>query len=450
MSNAAAVESTADNTIDFVDQMFFLSQRALGQGPVIQFLWEYDRGLDLDALARFQANLGHSLLARCVEKSPLPGGRHRWISWRPPSVLDVAEQVRPRSEVIEWADEQCERRIDPEHGPPWRLSAQPLDDGGAAVSLVVSHTVADGVGVSQAVAGAVTGARSDLSYPPARARTRRRALAQDIRAFFRDLPATARALGAIRRAAPDSGRWMHARGGPGDGDLGEVVLMRSVIARVDTSHWDDRAASLGGTSNSLFLGVAARMVALLEWTAGSGPVTLAVPVNERTPGDTRGNAISAVNIAVDPDQVTTDLTGVRSALKTALAGLSDDPNALFGPLPLIPLIPEVLSRRAEVVTLKSAIVNTSNLGDLDPAINRPDGTDAGTFCIRSRWSELNGRLQPLKRCGGLIFPVVSGRLHGSLFFSLGLATADRSITAERLRGVVRTALDQFGLTADLE
>lgn len=56
----------------------------------------------------------------------------------------------------------------------------------------------------------------------------------------------------------------------------------------------------------------AASAAELGWTNGEGRVDVTVPVNERTEGDTRGNALTQVSMTVDPDQVCADLTSVRA------------------------------------------------------------------------------------------------------------------------------------------
>ena len=83
-----------DNTLAYIDQASFLGLRALGRGPLIQFTWVYDRPVDIDGLRRFHRNLGHGLLGRLVERSPLPFGRHRWVASTGPVDLDIAAEIR--------------------------------------------------------------------------------------------------------------------------------------------------------------------------------------------------------------------------------------------------------------------------------------------------------------------------------------------------------------------
>ena len=284
-----------DNTLAYIDQASFLGLRALGHGPVIQFTWIYERDVDLDALRRFHRNLGHGLLGRRIERSPLPFGRHRWIAWQGLDI-DVASQARPRTELTAWTDEQAALPIDPEFGPPWRLAVQTFTNGETAVTLVVSHTVADGVGIAVSVTEAANGVTRNLGYPASSSRTKRQALLDDSRATARALPEMARALKAAVRVAR-SGDVPASPAPPTPAtsaeDLSEVVTPPAVTAFLDARQWDERAETLGGTSNSLFLGLVARLGKRLGWIEADGTVTLSIPVSERTEGDTRGNALTA-------------------------------------------------------------------------------------------------------------------------------------------------------------
>ena len=112
--------------------------------------------------------------------------------------------VGRRADVSAWVDERARLPIDPEWGPGWHLGVLPLEDGGTAVSLVVSHTVVDAAGFGQAIADAVEGRTRDLGYPPAKSRTLRRALREDLRQTVKDLPDMAQAsVAAARRIWPD-------------------------------------------------------------------------------------------------------------------------------------------------------------------------------------------------------------------------------------------------------
>ncbi|MEX0580177.1 MAG: hypothetical protein WD228_03615 [Mycobacterium sp.] len=437
-----------DNTLDYMDQASFLGLRALGHGPVIQFTWIYEHDVDLVALRRFHRDLGRGLLGRRIERSPLPFGRHRWIAWPGPTDVDIARAPRPRSELTAWTDEQATLPIDPERGPSWRLAVLPLTSGGAAVTLVASHTVADGVGLSIAVANAVRGETANPGYPPSGSRNTLSALRTDSRATIRALPEIGRALAAalkLARGGDDAVLSRQGSGGTSTGARGEVTVP-SVTAHVNTGEWDEKAASLGGTSNSLFLGVATRIGYRLGYVAADGNATLSLPVNERIADDTRGNALTGVTLSADPAGVTADLRGVRADLKVALSTLGEARHRLLAPLPLTPLIPRVLARRLESMVVGTAVIGCSNLVEIDPAVNRPDGTDADYFAIRmfehSDWA--------YPRRAIAFPPVASGRIAGRVFLSVSYSDADGTTTTTELRETVRGALGDFGLTGFIE
>ncbi len=442
--------TAVDNTLEFIDQASFLGLRALGHGPLIQFTWIYRDGVDLEALRGFHRRLSRGLLGRRIERSPLPFGRHRWIDWPGPDDIEVMADVRPLSDIATWLDAQAARPVDPEYGPSWRLAVQPVTDGGSVVTLVASHTVADGVGLALAVADAANGATRDLGYPPARTRTTGQALREDARRFVRDLPTMARAVVSAARLARSNGLEAApaaTRGALGNEVANRTVTLPSVTVRVGLEEWDGRAAELGGTSTVLALGFSARLSRRLGWVSPDGSVTLSVPVNERVEGDTRGNALTGVRLTVDPDTVCADLTGLRAGLKGALSTLSEARNELVAPLPLTPLVPRALARRLEGVVGGTAVIGCSNLGSLDPAVNRPDGTDADDFAIRMAEHITRGHLH---RFGGTFFPVVTGRVHGNLFVSIGFCNAHGSTTRDQLMEVAASALQDFGLTGTIE
>jgi hypothetical protein len=157
-----------DNRLAHLDQVSFLGLRALGYGALVQFNWIYNRPVNIEGLRRFHRNLGYGLLGRRVERSPLPFARDRWVVYRGPEDVDIAETARPRSEVSAWLLERARLPLDPEYGPSFHLGVLPLHDGGTAISLVTSHTLVDGLGILQAITDAAKGKDppSGLSVSP--------------------------------------------------------------------------------------------------------------------------------------------------------------------------------------------------------------------------------------------------------------------------------------------
>ncbi len=328
------------NVLDLVDQTAFLGERATGATNLLQCVWVYDRAIDIDGLRRFHHHLQQGRLSRRIERSPLPFGRHRWVSPSDQPELEIVATPRPREEFDAWLSEQANTPLDAEHGPGWHLAVLPFTDGGAGVSFVISHCLIDGVGLCEALADAASGRHDPISWPAAGSRRRWRALREDARQTVRDIPAIGRAVVAAARFARRN------RGGHGSGTQLPSALRSPFVGPdervappmatifVDADEWDARAHSLGGTSNALLAGLAARLAQRAGRVAADGFVTLALPVNERADDDTRANAITAVDITVDPAAATTDLRAIRAALKQALIRRQEVPDERWALLPL--------------------------------------------------------------------------------------------------------------------
>lgn len=440
-----------DNTLAYIDQASFLALRALGRGPLIQFTWIYDRGIDIDELRRFHANLGFGLLGRRIERSPLPFGRDRWVAAPGPADVELATRDRPRDEVWTWADQRLRLPIDPQNGPSWHLGVQPLTGGGAAATLVVSHSVGDAKAINIAITDAVGGVRRDLGYPPPGSRTRRQSVLEDARQTLRDVPRMGKAvISAVRVARSErEGLATSVKSGTKQrpGRVSEVVVPNAVMF-FDVAHWDERASSLGGTSNSLFAAVGARLGQVLGRVDEDGMVQLSLPVSERDDGDTRANALTEATVTADPAKVNADLTDIRRDVKQALTALGEAPNELLGPLALVPLTPGLLVRRLEgMVQQVGSPIGCSNIGELESMINRPDGRDADYLTIRMLEPKVTTTV--LDRMGGLLF-LVSGRVHGRIFVTVASWVAGGTNTKETLRDSIRRVLADMQLTGTVE
>ena len=442
-----------DSTLAYIDQGSFLGLRALGRGPLAQYGWIYEHPVDLEALRRFHRNLGYGLLGRRIERSPLPFGRDHWVTWRGPADLDLAATPRPRAEVFDWLDEQIHIPIDPEFGPSWRLAVQPLIEGGAAVTLIASHSVCDGLGLTLAIQQAASGERWDLGYPEPGARTRGRALREDAAEIARAIPDFAKAVVAGVRLAKNSRAEMTSSAGRSvpkvaRRDGAGLVRVPSSAAFIDEGQWQSRMESLGGTSNSLFAAIAAKLGQAYGRVDENGMVRLQFPVSERTEGDTRANALSGMTVTVDPTDVTTSVRGVRAELKKALSALSETSFDLLAPVALAPLIPPGLARRLEGMALGAgAPVGCSNLGKLDAVVNRPDGTDAEYLILRQVESPITADI--LDRLGGTLF-LASGQVNGKVAITASAWRSGGPNSKDLLDDSFRQVLDGFGLTATIE
>ena len=161
-----------DNGIDLIDQAAFLELRATGQSTLIQFTWIYD-AIDVAGLRRFCDYLGRGLLARRIERSPLPFARDRSVVCRQPPTLDIATKPRAHADVA-YGPTTRPSPHGSRAGPRLAPRPRPAENGGGAVSLVVSHCVADGIAVALAIEDAAKGRVRDLAIraPVADANTR--------------------------------------------------------------------------------------------------------------------------------------------------------------------------------------------------------------------------------------------------------------------------------------
>lgn len=409
------------NVLALADQALFLGERATRTTSVVQCIWVYERGVDIDGLRKFHHHLGRGRLCRAIERSPLPFGRHRWVLPSVRSGLEIVAIPRPRAEIDAWCGEQAARCPDAERGPGWCLAVLPLLDGGAAVSLVVTHCLTDGVGLCEALADAACGGDDTIGWPPAAARRRWRALREDARQ-------TLQGTGDIGRAVVEAARLARrSRGARSPVPLprtcpapptgpDECVALPMATVFVAADEWDARAHALGGTGNALLAGVAAHLAQRLGRVTADGSVTLGLPVNERVADDPRANAVVNVDITVGPAAVTTGLREIRAAIKCALAHRREAPDERWALLPLVPLVPKRLFRRLiGVATGSATAVVSSNLGAIDPAVNRPDGTDADCFAMKSVYPGVTR--DTMQRVGGVL-ALLSGRLCDRVFVSV--------------------------------
>ncbi|MCV7195368.1 wax ester/triacylglycerol synthase domain-containing protein [Mycobacterium angelicum] len=441
-----------------MDQAMFLSLRAMDRDAVVQCVWLYEHPIDFDGLRRFHRNLGDGLLGRRIERSPLPFARHRWVRDRGPADIDVAESARPRAELGDWIDEHAQRPIDPELGPGWRLGALPLTGGATAVSLVASHCLIDGLGVVGAVADAASGKTHDVGYPPPCSRTRLRGLAQDARQTVRGVPEVARAVvAAVKMArrhphetAPSEPSRPVARPSA-DGD--ERAAVPAVAMHIDEAVWDERARELGGTSHHLAAGLAAKFGERTgRRRADDGPVTLQLPLSDRTEDDTRANTLSFVSIDIDPTGVTTDLTDARAAIKRTFETLRAAPEEASPTLPLTPLVPftpkRVLKRVTEAAFAYSDLpVACSSLGNLTAMAGCPDGTEAEYAFGRGVIQRV--MRQHLEQAQGEL-SLWFLRIGGKMCITVGAYQPGASNSKTELRQLAARTLAEFNLTAVIE
>lgn len=432
-----------DNQLAYIDQAAFLALRANGHEPVQQFAWVYDHEINIERLREVHENLGFSLVGRRIERSPLPFGRHRWVAAPCQAPLEVAI-ARPRSELMSWLDEQGTMKIDPEHGPSWRMAVLPFTDGGGAVTAVVSHSVADVGGVLLSAFAALAGTKIDLGYPEPNSRSRRVALREDFRAFRESLPdikvAFKKAVSTIREA--QSAKSNASRPSKRRSETASAIRP-TVFAAVDIEQWDARAKELGGNSGSLVAGLAIRLGYNMGQVQPDGLVTLNFPVNERKDGDNRANALTGMSMVGDPIEVVNDLGSMRRALVAGLRQLRENPNQLVEVLPLSPVTPKAVARRLDRLVLGDGpVVGCSNMGDVPEVLTQIDGSSAEY--VLARGVEWPIGPAELDRIGNWLF-VGSARVNGKVLLFVTYWKVGSKNTRDEVAGLVNQGLADFGL-----
>ena len=446
----------ADNRLSFTDQLLFLGHRATGQELAMQVVWVYEHPVDFYGLRRFHQNFGYGLYGRRIERSPLPFGRHRWVSsLGPASDLDIAERARPRADLGDWADERAQLPIDPEWGSGWHLGVLPMTDGSTAVSLVLSHCLADGFGALLTIIDAVKGNRRDLGYPPPGSRTRFRGAMADLRETAEGAPEVARTLLAAARlvfrrrheiARSGTSRPTVIRRKADDCN----VIVPAITIYVDLDEWDARAKSLDGNSHSLVAGFAAKLGERMERRRVSdGAVTLNIPISDRIPDDTRATAVLLADVRIDPTDVTTDLSGARAVIKQTLKAVREGPDETLQLLPLTPFIPKRAVKRGSDVVFgfDDLPVSCSILGDVDPVVARADGTDAEYMMLRG--VDRHVTHQFLERRGGLL-TVLAGRIVGKISIAVIAYVPGGENSKSHLRELAAKTLAEFGLAGVIQ
>lgn len=436
---------TTRNLLDYTDQTVFLAEQATGTTNVIQCVWVYRRAVDIDGLRRFHRNLQRGRLSRRIERSAIPFGRHRWVSAGDSTDLKISDP-RPPADVHCWLAEQSRTPLDCAAGPGWQLAMLPLTDGGTVVSLVVSHCLADGVWLRTALMEAAAGEPTAAPWPSGGSRSRSAALREDLGQSARDLPTVGRALrAAVTMARSDR----HAVPAPKtdtttDTAPDEQIAIPTAAVVIDAAEWDAAVARLGGTGNVLMAGLSADLGRRLgRFDPADGTVSLAIPVADRTVDDTRANAVTNIDVVVDPEPATTDLRQIRAAIKAALARRRDVPDERWALLPLTPLVSRRLFRRMlAMATGSPRSVISSYMGESDAAVNRPDGTAADSLVVRSLYPDITR--STLHRAGGVL-ALLCGRVDGRVFISVQAHLPGKRNSEHALRQAVAATLDAFSL-----
>ncbi|BBY29756.1 hypothetical protein [Mycolicibacterium sediminis] len=441
---------TSTDRLAYIDQATFLSWQATGRAQLAQYVWVYERAVNLAGVERFHRGFGHGLAGRLIEPSVLPFGRHRWVSAAgPPRALDVADP-RPRADLGDWIDERSQLPVDPVAGPGWHLGVLPMTDGATAVSLVMSHCLLDGGASLRTMARAVRGERCDFGYDAPGSRTRWQRGRSDARQTVADLPEFARTVARAARFAYRRRGEISSSGATRPASTqtrGGTVVLPAVSAIVDAADWEARAADLGGTTYALLPGFGALLGRRLGRVRDDGAVTALIAVSDRAgDDDQRGNAMKIATAIIEPASVTTDLGPTRAAVRKAFAEVRDVPDETHALLPITPFVPRRAVRRTADVLFGDLPVSCSNLGEVPPEMARPDGTEADHVLFRP--VDQNVSRDAVERAGGQLV-LAAGRVLGTVSIGVVGYQVGAANTREWLADRVCRTLGELSLEATI-
>jgi hypothetical protein len=427
-----------------MDQGSFVGLRALGRGPVLQITWLYPHAVDEAAVRRFSERLALGLLGRLLQRSPLPWGRHRWVANPVPGPVAWFRDPLPKERLPRLRRMLLDLPVDPERGPGWRLAVQPLEGGGCALTMLVSHTIADMHAAGQAIADAVAGRRLGHGFPAPSWRWSPVMLARDGVESVRALPGVWRALAALGRRS-DRGRAglsrtsAHARSSHDNLELAVDVPLVQVV--IDAGAYRRRASDLGVAGNTLVMAFAARLAFRLGRVDAAGSVKLVLPVSDRHADDRRGNALRSITVMADPEACRDHPRALQRNLKASLASLIRHGDDLSPLLPLIPYVPLWLARRLERAALGTDLpVGCSLVGELPLDVSRPCGEALLLqLSLLERYTA-----SELERLGGVLF-VACYWVGERPSFTVSGYVPDRATTHAGLASFVRDALADMGL-----
>jgi len=442
----APAAPSRDNVLYYADQGAFMGLRALGRGPVIQCSWVYDHPVSGDAVEELNQRLARGFLGRVVQRSPLPFGRHHWVASPVPPPVTTSPDSIAAAQLPQWRSSLIDLAIDPEHGPGWRLVVQPLHEGGTAVALLISHVIVDGLGACAAVADAVSNVRFEHVYPSASRRMSWRNLTGDAWRTLRAIPEVCKAVafiatrsGAVRAdVSASAAKSRHAT----PEQPSPRVDVPSLQAVLDEQAVVRCAAERGVTVNTLLAAVAARLGFRLGRVDRDGRVKLVLPVSDRARGDLRGNALRPVHVMADPAECASNPAALQRQLRSALSSLLRRGDQLSPLFPLIPYVPLRLARQLEGLALGADLpVGCVILGEMDPALNRPCGTDASqchVYLLERHSAAMLDRME------GRLY-VLCYRLSGQVLINVSAWAPDRITSRDDLLSVTQEALGDFSL-----
>jgi hypothetical protein len=362
--------------LNATDEMLMAASTALGSARIIQVMWRFAAEVPGSALRAEWDRLNQGRLSRRAVPAAVPGARRKWLPST--NAEPLHEDVRPLADgcVLDWLDRQVRVPLPAGSDALWRLAAVPYR-GGSLVSLTVPHFRSDGLGVFAAL-----GSRVSQPVP-------RPALTDDV---VEALGQAMRAIGGTARWLTDPARRTQLRAGlhaahgihNGQSGSGEPRFFVSAGYELDADEWRNCAENHGGTTNSLFVEIAANLIRARVPVGDRATIDVGIPVSLRHgDADGRANALVVVPLAVpagDPQHV--DLTRARRDTKVMLQRTGADSGTLV-PEALWHLLPRRWADRLKAPGAQQTDVVASNFGDVPADVVRFAGRRADSVALRT-------------------------------------------------------------------
>ncbi|WP_212830203.1 hypothetical protein [Catellatospora sp. TT07R-123] len=353
--------------LSLLDIAAYRAQRALGSVVLAQVTWLVDGPPDPDRLRALADHLAAAnQTGRVIVPASVLGGRDHWGPLPAVPAVEVEDDPIDRVDVLDWVDERAQVPITAT-ARPWHLAARPLTGGGHAVTLVVSHALTDGIGLVNAL--------TSLGLPGPGPRTvRRPGPLTGLQEAVTGLPSAVRAAVKAARLARGGGP------APTASPTTSRTRPHTALALIDSAAWHAAAAAQLGSSNALFVSVAAQVAAAIGRVATDGTALLGIPVNERADGDdVTANALATVRLNLPADRIR-DVAHVRAELKRILS--SREPDASFAAaLPLVPYLPSAALRPLAQAALGGAepVTSASHVGVVPRSLADAPGPAGAVF-----------------------------------------------------------------------
>ncbi|MFF2084452.1 hypothetical protein ACFVVM_11770 [Nocardia sp. NPDC058176] len=435
------------NRVAGADESYLLAEQLFGWSAPIQYAWVFGTEPDPAELARFSDQLATGSLSRKVVRAVVPFARHRWVRSPYPPVLRIDPDPIADAEIGAWADRTLRAAdLDPVDGRGWQLIGVRTTSGKFALSLLISHMVADGHGLYNALAAANAGSSASTlpSEAEVLARPRWRADAGDALAQLGAAASAARVIATELWRTRDN-RTPAAARPPRVADLAtdgpDTTL---AIVDIDRARWTEQARAFDGTGNSLFTALLGGIVQRSGAPIGPDGLRVCIAVSKREAGDERANASGGVWIRV-PDPITPDagLRQIRTLSKEAFTryAAAGQDKLTDNLQPVVRLLPNRV-----IATMMRAIAGpdttVSNLGAAPDSVIEIAGRRAESFAIRAI---MQGRSAAERRRQGPAVAAWAVEYDDKLTITFFGIHPDYFGDEDKLRAHIDAELDAWGL-----